>query len=343
MDEITIQAPAKLNLTLDVLGRRADGYHDLKMVMQSITLADRLTLRPGQTPGIQVSSSFHFLPTGEKNLAGKAAVCFYQALGRPARDLDIAITKHVPVCAGMAGGSSDAAAVLRALNQLEGSPFSPEELAHVGEGVGSDVPYCVLGCTALAQGRGEVLTPLSPLPHCWVVACKPDFPVSTPELFARIKAAVPEAVVGAGTLLTPAMVKAAKAAGAVFGVAPGFDPAVLAAAREAGLEMVPGIATASELSQALTAGVKMVKFFPAEAAGGVKMIKNLLGAFRFTGVTFMPTGGVNLSNVADYLAVPEIVCCGGTWIVPKDALAKGDWAVIEKLAADAAALVRARA
>ena len=163
------------------------------------------------------------------------------------------------------------------------------------------------------------------------------------DAIARIKAAVPEAVVGAGTLLTPAMVKAAKAAGAVFGVAPGFDPAVLAAAREAGLEMVPGIATASELSQALTAGVKMVKFFPAEAAGGVKMIKNLLGAFRFTGVTFMPTGGVNLSNVADYLAVPEIVCCGGTWIVPKDALAKGDWAVIEKLAADAAAFVRARA
>lgn len=186
MDEITVQAPAKLNLTLDVLGRRADGYHDLKMVMQSITLADQLTLRPGRAPGIQVSSSFHFLPTGEKNLAGKAAVCFYQALGRPARDLDISITKHVPVCAGMAGGSSDAAAVLRALNRLEGDPFSPEELAHVGEAVGSDVPYCVLGCTALAQGRGEVLTPLSPLPHCWVVACKPDFPVSTPELFARI-------------------------------------------------------------------------------------------------------------------------------------------------------------
>lgn len=186
MDEITVQAPAKLNLTLDVLGRRADGYHDLKMVMQSITLADRLTLRPGRAPGIQVSSSFHFLPTGEKNLAGKAAVCFYQALGRPARDLDISITKHVPVCAGMAGGSSDAAAVLRALNRLEGDPFSPEDLAHVGEAVGSDVPYCVLGCTALAQGRGEVLTPLPPLPHCWVVACKPDFPVSTPELFARI-------------------------------------------------------------------------------------------------------------------------------------------------------------
>ena len=157
---------------------------------------------------------------------------------------------------------------------------------------------------------------------------------------AAIRREVPEAVVGAGTLLTPQMVKEAKAAGAVFGVAPGFDPVVMAAAKAEGLPMCPGIATASELSQALTAGCTMVKFFPAEAAGGVKMIKNLLGAFRFTGVRFMPTGGVNLSNVADYLAVPEIVCCGGTWIVPKDALAAGDWTAIEKLAAEAAEVVR---
>ena len=106
--------------------------------------------------------------------------------------------------------------------------------------------------------------------------------------------------------------------------------------------MCPGIATASELSQALTAGCKMVKFFPAEAAGGVKMIKNLLGAFRFTGVKFMPTGGVKPENVSDYLAVPEIVCCGGTWIVPKDALAAGEYATIEKLAAEAAEIVRKR-
>ena len=159
---------------------------------------------------------------------------------------------------------------------------------------------------------------------------------------ARIKAEVPGAILGAGTLLTPQMVKDAKAAGAVFGVAPGFDPAVIAAAKEVGLPMVPGIATASELSQALTAGVPMVKFFPAEAAGGVKMIKNLLGAFRFTGVKFMPTGGVKPENVSDYLAVPEIVCCGGTWIVPKDALAAGDYATIEKLAAEAAEIVRKR-
>ena len=157
---------------------------------------------------------------------------------------------------------------------------------------------------------------------------------------AAIKREVPEAVLGAGTLLTPEMVKAAKAAGAVFGVAPGFDPAVMAAAKAEGLPMCPGIATASELSQALTAGCAMVKFFPAEAAGGVKMIKNLLGAFRFTGVKFMPTGGVKPENVADYLAVPEVVCCGGTWVVPKDALAAGDYTAIEKLAAEAAALVK---
>ena len=165
---------------------------------------------------------------------------------------------------------------------------------------------------------------------------------AAPGAIAAIRREVPEAIVGAGTVLTVEMLRAAKAAGAVFGVAPGFDPVVVAEAKAQDLPFCPGIATASELSQALTAGCTMVKFFPAEAAGGVKMIKNLLGAFRFTGVKFMPTGGVNLSNVADYLAVPEIVCCGGTWIVPKDALAAGDWAKIEKLAAEASAVARAR-
>ena len=156
---------------------------------------------------------------------------------------------------------------------------------------------------------------------------------------AAIRREVPEAVVGAGTLLTVEQLKAAKAAGAVFGVAPGFDPVVVAEAKAQDLPFCPGIATASELSQALTAGCKMVKFFPAEAAGGVKMIKNLLGAFRFTGVKFMPTGGVKPTNVAEYLAVPEIICCGGTWIVPKDALAAGDYAAIERLASEAVAIV----
>ena len=159
---------------------------------------------------------------------------------------------------------------------------------------------------------------------------------------AKIRAEVPGAVVGAGTLLTKEQVKAAKESGAVFGVAPGFDPAIVAYAQEIGLPMVPGIATASELSQALSAGVPMVKFFPAEAAGGAKMIKNLLGAFRFTGVKFMPTGGITAANVRDYLAVPEVVACGGTWIVPKDALANDDWDRIRALASEAAAIAKSR-
>lgn len=180
-----IQAFAKLNLTLDILGKREDGYHDRRMVMQSITLADTLTLEENQGEGLRVSANLRFLPTGEKNLAAAAALRFWEALGREPEDLDIRIEKRIPVCAGMAGGSSDAAAVLRALNQRAGEPFSPKELARLGERVGSDVPYCVLGGTALAEGRGEVLTPLPPLPRCWVVACKPDFPISTPELFAQ--------------------------------------------------------------------------------------------------------------------------------------------------------------
>ena len=180
-----IQAFAKLNLTLDILGKREDGYHDLRMVMQSITLADTLTLEENHGEGLRVSANLRFLPTGEKNLAAAAALRFWEALGREPEDLDIRIEKRIPVCAGMAGGSSDAAAVLRALNQRAGDPFSPKELARLGERVGSDVPYCVLGGTALAEGRGEVLTPLPPLPRCWVVACKPDFPISTPELFAQ--------------------------------------------------------------------------------------------------------------------------------------------------------------
>ena len=184
-----IQAYAKLNLTLDVLGKRPDGYHDLKMVMQSITLADTLALERTDSGAVRVRSNLSFLPGGEKNLAAAAALRFYEALGRSCGGWDITLTKRVPVCAGMAGGSSDAAAVLRALNEWEGSPFTREELCRVGEQVGSDVPYCVLGGTALAEGRGEVLTPLPALPRCWVVACKPDFPISTPELFGRIDSA----------------------------------------------------------------------------------------------------------------------------------------------------------
>jgi 4-diphosphocytidyl-2-C-methyl-D-erythritol kinase len=181
-----VKALAKLNLTLDVLGKRPDGYHDMKMVMQSITLSDDITVVDNDGQGIRVSSNVGFLPTNEKNLAVAAALRFYESLGKEARSVDLSLEKSIPVCAGMAGGSSDAAAVLRALNEMEGRPYDVMELAKVGEKVGSDVPYCVLGTTALAEGRGEVLTTLPSLPKCWVVVCKPDFPVSTPELFGKI-------------------------------------------------------------------------------------------------------------------------------------------------------------
>ena len=181
-----VRAHAKLNLTLDVLGRRPDGYHDLRMVMQSVALADVLTLEESGDGELRVRTNLHFLPNNEKNLAAQAALRWWEARGQAPRGLEIAIEKSVPVCAGMAGGSSDAAAVLRALNQMEGAPLSLWELAKIGERVGSDVPYCILGGTALAEGRGEILTPLPPLPQCWAVLCKPEFSISTPALFSKI-------------------------------------------------------------------------------------------------------------------------------------------------------------
>ena len=159
-----ITANAKLNLTLDVLGKREDGYHDLKMIMQSITLRDTLTVEPNDSSELRVATDRAFLPNGEKNLAYMAARAFWQSYGSDAQGLDIKIRKQIPVCAGMAGGSTDAAATLRALNDLNGKPFTLKELAKIGEQVGSDVPYCVLGCTALAEGRGEILTELPALP-----------------------------------------------------------------------------------------------------------------------------------------------------------------------------------
>ncbi len=178
-------ANAKINLTLDILRRREDGYHDLQMVMQSVTLADKLTVTPAQgTEGV-AASDLHFLPTGGKNLAQMAAAAFRAATGLGG-EVDVAIQKHVPVCAGLAGGSADAAAVLRAMDRLAGTGLSLEQLAAIGEAVGSDVPFCVLGGTALAQGRGERLTPLPPLPPCFIVICKPPFSISTPQLFSRV-------------------------------------------------------------------------------------------------------------------------------------------------------------
>lgn len=186
MASITVTAPAKLNLTLDVVGKREDGYHEMKMVMQSVSLTDelKLTIEPGE--GIALSTNLGFLPLDSRNLAAAAALRLKEVTGAEWGRLTIELKKRVPVCAGLAGGSSDAAAVLRGLNQLCGLGLGLERLAEIGEAVGSDVPYCVLGGTALAEGRGEVITPLIPMPECFVVLAKPGFPISTPELFAQL-------------------------------------------------------------------------------------------------------------------------------------------------------------
>lgn len=180
-----LSANAKINLTLDILRRREDGYHELQMVMQSVTLADALTVTPAQGEEGQAVSDLHFLPTGGKNLAQMAAAAFREAAGLGGQ-VDVSIQKRIPVCAGLAGGSADAAAVLRAMNQLTGAGLSQPELAKIGEQVGSDVPFCVMGGAALAEDRGERLTPLPPLPSCRIVICKPHFSISTPQLFGRV-------------------------------------------------------------------------------------------------------------------------------------------------------------
>ena len=183
----TEHAWAKLNLTLDILGKRPDGYHEMRMVMQSIDLRDTVTLREETAPGIRVASSCRFLPCDETNIAAKAILRFFEATGLPCPGFSVRLDKEIPVCAGMAGGSSDGAAVLRLLRR-EYCPALPQEaLEAIAARVGSDVPYCVRGGTALAEGRGECLTDLPPLPNCFLVVCKPPFPISTPELFAQVR------------------------------------------------------------------------------------------------------------------------------------------------------------
>ena len=183
----TEPAWAKLNLTLDILGKRPDGYHEMRMVMQSIDLRDTVTLREETAPGIRVASSCRFLPCDETNIAAKAILRFFEATGLPCPGFSVRLDKEIPVCAGMAGGSSDGAAVLRLLRR-EYCPALPQEaLEAIAARVGSDVPYCVRGGTALAEGRGERLTDLPPLPNCFLVVCKPPFPISTPELFAQVR------------------------------------------------------------------------------------------------------------------------------------------------------------
>lgn len=177
---------AKLNYSLDVRAKRADGYHDLTMVMGSVSLWDDVEVSLRGDGRIEARCSLPWLPRDGRNLAVRAARVFFDAMNDPLCGADIHIKKRVPVGAGMAGGSTDAAAVLRALNALTGANFPVERLRDLALAVGSDVPYCITGGMMLAEGRGEVLSPLPELPGGWIVICKPPFSVSTAELFGRI-------------------------------------------------------------------------------------------------------------------------------------------------------------
>lgn len=177
---------AKLNLTLDVLGKREDGYHDLKSVMQTISIRDDIEIDIGTGKPWSLTCDKEGIPTDETNLAWKAAKCYLDAMGKDPDGLEIRITKRIPSGAGMGGGSADAAAVLRALNRHYGDPLSILALAELGAQVGSDVPFCTLCGTAMVEGRGERLRRLPDMPDCVFVVCKPDFSVSTPELYRKI-------------------------------------------------------------------------------------------------------------------------------------------------------------
>lgn len=177
---------AKVNLSLDVLGKRADGYHDIRSIMQTISLRDDLQIDIDTGKPWQISSDREGVPTDEQNLCWTAAKIFFDTLGFDPNGLSVRITKRIPMQAGLGGGSADAAAVLRALNRHYGAPLSLPALAELGARVGSDVPFCVLCGTAMVEGRGERIRTLPDLPECIFVVCKPDFSVSTPELYRQI-------------------------------------------------------------------------------------------------------------------------------------------------------------
>ena len=183
----TAQAYAKINLSLDIISKLPDGYHDMLMIMQSVRLCDEVTVEclPGE--GVRVETDLPYLPGDERNIAAKAAIAFYKHTGINGRRTDIRIKKNIPVCAGLGGGSTDGACVLQCLDEMFETNLGARKLAEIGALVGSDVPFCVTGGTALAQGRGDLLTQLTPIPPCHIVICKPPFAFSTPELFKRVR------------------------------------------------------------------------------------------------------------------------------------------------------------
>ena len=181
---------AKINLTLDVLDKRPDGYHDLKSVMQTISIRDDIQIDLQTGEPWKLECNMDGIPCDERNLAWKAAKAFFDATKKDPDGITIHITKRIPVEAGLGGGSADAGAVLRALNRYYGDPFSILALAELGSSVGSDVPFCTLCGTAMVEGRGERLRKLPDMPDCCIVVCKPEFSASTPELYRKIDESV---------------------------------------------------------------------------------------------------------------------------------------------------------
>ena len=186
MNEIREKAYAKLNLSLDVGEPRADGFHEMCMIMQSVTLYDDVTITLNDSGEFTAESNRGFIPNDERNVAVKAALRFADAYDMQGKGAHIKLHKRTPVCAGLGGGSSDAAAVLRGLNTLMGKPFTTAQLEEISFKVGSDVSFCVAGGTQLATGRGEIMEELPFFGEHPVVICKPYFSISTPMLFGKI-------------------------------------------------------------------------------------------------------------------------------------------------------------
>ncbi len=186
MNQIDIASNAKINLTLDVLRKREDGYHELKMIMQTVSLFDSINIRK-TSGGISLKTNLKYLPTDRRNIAYAAAELFLSQAGIN-EGVNINIKKTIPVAAGLAGGSSNAAAVLVGLNKMYGKIFTEEELCKMAEQLGSDVPFCIKGGCALCEGRGEILTSLPDLPPTTFLIAKPPLRVSTAEVYSNLKA-----------------------------------------------------------------------------------------------------------------------------------------------------------
>lgn len=186
MFELDLKALAKINLGLDVLRRREDGYHEVRMIMQTIYLYDKIQIQRLPRPGIEVSTNLYYLPVNENNLVYKAAKLLMDEF-QIREGVHIGLRKHIPVAAGLAGGSSDAAAVLFGINRMFRLGLSREELMDRGVRIGADVPYCIMRGTALAEGIGEKLTPLPPAPKCPVLIAKPSISVSTRMVYENLR------------------------------------------------------------------------------------------------------------------------------------------------------------